>query len=129
MLGIAGYFVGRRALRKRRLARILRQAPAQQVRELFLFLMDRLGKIGFAVPEGVTLTEYASRSAAHMEAITAETGVALPAITQVYVRTAYGSAAPEDDDVESLVAFYRGFWKGARRHLGNIGYFFKSFKL
>ena len=126
---VVGYFVGRRAWRRRNLERILALPPREQAVQLYLFLLERLRRIGFSVPAGLTLAEYASSSARQMDMLTEETRVAFTDITQTYERCAYGKLEPSEEDVAPLVEYYLWFWKAARTQLGNFRYFFKSFRL
>ena len=129
MLGIVGYFVWRRVHRRRRLARILDKDPRAQAQELYLFLQGRLARLGFDVPPGATLAVYAASNDEPTALISHGSGTTLPEITATYVKGAYGCAQPTEEELAGLVAYYRNFWKGARAHLGNIRYFFKSFGL
>lgn len=126
---IVAYFVGRRLWRRRRLARMLSSEPRNQVTSLYLFILNRLSRLGFRVPVGMTLAEYAANSARSMDMLTEETRVAFADLTRSYEACAYGHFVPTEDDVVPFVAYYLAFWKAARTHLGTLKYFFKSFRL
>lgn len=126
---VVACFLLRRRRRTRRLKRMLAQEPSQQVESLYLFLLSRLERLGFAVPAGITLTEYARASAARMATIDDVTRVPFAELTRVYVATTCGDIAPAEEDIVPFVAYYLAFWKAARGYLGNIKYFFKSFRL
>ncbi|MDR3136554.1 MAG: DUF4129 domain-containing protein [Coriobacteriales bacterium] len=126
---IVAYFLGRRIWRKRRLTRILSLEPRAQVEALYLFELSRLARLGFKVPVGMTLSEYAANSARSMDMLTEETRVTFAHLTKRYEACAYGRSVPTEDDVVPFVAYYLAFWKAARTHLGNLKYFFKSFRL
>jgi hypothetical protein len=129
VLSIIAYFVGRRVWRRRRLERMLALEPRSQVVSLYLFALSRLRRLGFKVPAGMTLGEYAKGSARAMDMLTEETRVAFGELTETYEACAYGRCVPSEDEVLPFVAFYLSFWKAARTHLGNLRYFFKSFRL
>lgn len=126
---IAGYFLVRRVLRKRRLYSYLSLPPRAAAEKIYLFLLERLSRIGFKRPESSTLSEFATSSARQMDMLVSETGVPFGEVTQTYLDCAYGREEPDEEKLVPLVAFYLGFWKGARVHLGNMKYFFKSFRL
>lgn len=128
-LAVVAYFVGRRWWRTRRLRKIRELPPEQQVQALYLFLAKRLGRIGFAVPKGQTLLEFARNNAGAMEVLDTAAGASFSQATQAYVRVAYGEQAPTEAELACLVAYYQGFWRAARRQLGNVRYFVKSFRL
>ena len=128
--GIAAYFVLRRRARRARLERLLDAQPKDQLSGVYLFCLERLGRLGFRVPEGTTLSEYARTSARSMDVLTAETGVPFETVTRSYVEcSAYGGREVTDEDLVGAVAFYDGLWRGARSYLGNFRYFFRSFRL
>lgn len=126
---LVAYFVGRRARRVRRLKSMLALSPREQVEQVYLFLLERLRRIGLAPPEGATLSEFAGTNVRRMDIITEETRVPFTDITEVYQACAFGKEEPTEDDVVLLSSYYLSFWKGARSHLGNFRYFFKSFRL
>jgi hypothetical protein len=126
---IVAYFALRRLWRRRRLERMLSLKPAEQVEALYLFILGRLARLGFKVPAGMTLGEYASSSARAMDMLTEETQVAFTNLTAGYEACAYGRYAPSEDDVVPYVAYYLSFWRAARTHLGSLRYFFRSFRL
>jgi hypothetical protein len=129
ILAIVAYFVSRRAWRKRRLVRILAQEPRAQVESLYRFVLGRLGRLGFKVPAGMTLGEYATNAARSMDMLSTETRVSFEELTQTYEACAYGRYVPTEDEILPFVAYYLSFWKAARTHLGNLRYFFRSFRL
>lgn len=126
---IVGFFLGRRHLRKRRLARVMKLPEADQVAVLYPFFVKKLERVGISKAPGQTLREYAAANASTMAAFDAEAGVAYTALTEDYVAVAYGRVEPAEGASERLRAYYNGFWKAARRSLGNFKYFFKSFRL
>ena len=127
---IVAFFLLRRRRRFERLAKLLDAEPRAQVEGLYSFLLVRLGRIGFKVPEGQTLSEWSRGSARRMDTVCESTGVSFEDCTATYCEcAAYGQREPSQEEVDRLVAFYDGFWRGARAHLGNVRYFFKSFRL
>jgi hypothetical protein len=77
----------------------------------------------------MTLGEYANSSARSMDMFTEETRVAFGDLTKTYEASAYGRCVPTEDEIVPFVAYYLSFWKAARTHLGNLRYFFRSFRL
>ena len=129
VLAIVAYFLLRRRARMKRLRSILELEPAAQVEELYRFILTRLDRIGFAQPEGMTLIEFAQTSQRPMDMITEETGVPFVTLTRTYISCVYGGYEPTESDVVPFAAYYLRFWKAARTHLGNLKYFFASFRL
>lgn len=127
--GIVLFFVLRRRRRDERLIRMLAQEPSRQVSSIYLFLLSKLKMLGYDVPYGQTLTSFAKGRERSMDSLTLDTGVPFVALTDTYVRCAYGAHEPTEDEIVPFVAYYRGFWKAARSRLGNFKYFFKSFRL
>lgn len=127
---IIAYFLARRWYRGRRLEKFVSLPTSrEQVVQIYLFLMKNMARIGFPFPEGATLSSWSAASARAMDGLRASTGVPFATLTDVYVKCAYGAREPADDEVAFFVAFYDGFWKAAREHLGSLRYFFKSFRL
>jgi hypothetical protein len=126
---VAFFVILRRHRRKKRLDRFLSQEPLQQLESLYLFLLGRLGRIGFACPEGMTLTEFSRASAKRMAPLDAETRVSFAKLTDTYVARTCERTAPTEDELVPFVAYYLSFWKAAHRYLGHVKYFFKSFRL
>ncbi len=126
---IVGYFVGRRRWRIVRLARILNLEPRVQVIALYNFLFMRLARIGFKIPAGMTLAEYANATLESMDILNHQAHVAFDDLTATYEKCAYGNYDPTEDEVMPFVVYYLYFWKAAFKHLGPWRYFFKSFFL
>lgn len=129
LLAVVGYFVGRRRWRTRRLERIRALPPTQQVRALYLFLTPRLARVGFGIPNGQTPLEFAQGNVSAFSVLDAAAGASFLEATRAYVRVAYGKHEATQEEADCLVAYYQGFWKAARRQLGNLRYFFMSFRL
>lgn len=126
---IALAIVLRRRSRARRLARMLAQEPLQQMESIYLFLLRRLARMGFTVPAGMTLTEFAAAQQRRMAVLDAETGVSFARLTDVYVERTCARTEPNKDELAGFVAYYLGFHKAARAYLGRFKYFFKQFRL
>ena len=130
VLIIAGYFLGRRAWRARRLAAIRQLAPEQQAEKLYLFLVTRFGRIGLGMAPGQTVHEYALATASGMERFDTESGVAFSDLSDVYAQVAYGKDEHiTQESADKFTAYYRSFWKACRSYLGTFKYFLKSFRL
>ena len=128
-IALIAYFVGRRVYRTVRLNRIRKLPLNQQVEQLYLFIVKLFSRIGFAVPEGATLLEFARNNESSMEYFQKEAGVSFVAITEVYVACTYGQKEATQAQVDKFVLFYKSFWKAARKMLGNMKYLVKSFRL
>lgn len=127
---IAAFFVGRRWWRARRLAKFQSQGPTEQVRSIYLFLVDRFGRLGHPVPAGMTPTEYAAHNEASFRVFDKHAGGATFAdVTRAYVEVFYGNRAATPEEAARCSYYYEGLWKGARERLGAVKYFFKSFRL
>lgn len=129
VLAVIAFFVVRRIMRTRRLERMLSKEPAEQVEEMYLDLLGKLSRIGFTVPVGMTLAEYAETSKRSMDMLTEETQVAFDGLTATYCACVYGNHVPTEDEVVPFAAYYLRFWKAACTQLGNFKYFFRSFRL
>jgi hypothetical protein len=126
---IVAYFYARRYVRHKRLLQMLGETPEIQVIEIYRFVLGRLNSLGFKVPSGMTLGEWAQTSARAMDMLCAETQVAFSELTKTYEACVYGRYVPSEDEVLPFVGYYIKFWKAARTHLGNVRYFFKAFRL
>lgn len=130
LLLLLAYFLLRRWYRARRLERFLLAGDAgEQAGSIYLFLLGKLSLLGFSVPTGSTLAEYARDSKQGMEPIRLETRVPFSYLTEVYAKVAYADYQPTEDELAAFVGYYLRFWKAVRRYLGNVRYFFKSFRL
>ena len=129
LLIIVGYFVERRLHRNRRLKRYQALEPRQQATAIYCFLADNFGRLGMGVPDGQTTLEYAAGVNESMRYFNAAAGVDFKEIAGLYSAVAYGDREIGDDDLNLFARYYKAFWKGARKHLGNVKYFLKSFKL
>ncbi len=126
---VAAYFVARRAYRTHRLKTILAKKPAEQVKQLYNFELKCLGKLGFSVPKGATLNEYAHNSTREFEVITSVCRVPFSTLTKTYNACTYGRHTPTESEIVPFVTWYLNFWRAAYKQLGPIRYFFKSFRL
>ncbi len=122
------YFLGRRAWRRRRLARAMNAGPRAAVLTLFPYLLGLLAKLGFGLAPGRTLTEHARLNSETLAHYTVD-GVSFAAITAAYERAAYSEEPVPEEDAEQLAAFYLNFWRATRQHLGTRRYFLKSWRL
>ncbi len=126
---IACLFALRRRRRIKRLEALLDAPPADQARGIYQFLLSRMGRIGFSVPKGFTLLEFAQSQSGRMAVFDAQAGASFVDLTRAYEQMTFGSFVPTDDDIVPFVAYYLAFWKAARAYLGNFRYFLKSFRL
>ncbi len=126
---IAALFALRRRRRITRLRALLAADAPDQARGIYQFLLSRFSRIGFTVPPGFTLSEFARAQSSRMAIFDAAAGVPFVELTRVYEEITFGSRVPTDDDIVPFVAYYLAFWKASRTYLGNFKYFFKSFRL
>ena len=129
ILAIIAFFVIRRIMRTRKLEQMLSKDPKEQVVGMYLDTLRKLSRLGFKVPAGMTLAEYARSSARAMDMLTEETRVGFDNLTATYRACVYGNYVPTEDEIVPFAAYYMRFWKAARTQLGNFKYFFKSFWL
>lgn len=129
VLVVAAYFVGRRVYRGMRLNRFRRQGAEREVESVFLFLMERYGRLGIAVPPGQSLAEFGLSSGAAMAPFDRAAQVRFADLVSDYAATVYGAQPVTGEGVSRAEALYRSFWKGARRKLGSLRYFAASFRL
>ena len=126
---IVAYFVGRRVLRKRRLARVQQMPVSEQVKELYLFFVNRFERLGIRIAPGQTLGDYAVANAATMEQFDREAGASFASLTQDYIAAAYGNQELGEASSRKFADYYNAFWKACRRKLGAPRYLLKSFRL
>lgn len=126
---IVVYFVARRVYRGVWLRRIQKLPYDEQVSQIFLFLIGKFERIGISVPEGMTLSEFARNNQETMSFFTKLSGVSFVALTDAYVSSVYGKREMTALNAEQFAHFYKSFWKAARKKLGNLRYFVKSFRL
>ncbi len=126
---IALYFVLRRVMRTRRLASFRELGADAEYRAVFLFLIDRFRRVGLSIPAGQTVLEFGVSAANATHYYDEQAGVPFTNLTEGYSRSVYGKKPVADADVGHAEAYYRGFWKAARKQLGNFKYFIKSFRL
>lgn len=130
VLLVAAYFVGRRWWRAHRLAQFQSQGPTEQVRAIYLFLVDRFGRLGHPVPVGMTPAEYAAHNEHSFRVFDKYGGGASFAdVTRSYAEVFYGNREATPEEAARCSYYYEGLWKGARERLGTVKYFFKSFRL
>ena len=129
LLLIVGYFVGRRLWRTRRLNKYMMLPPKERIAAIYSFVLERLGRIGHALPEGMTLREYCIHNKGTFEEYEQLAGCSFATVTNSYMQAAYGKAKPSGAEVADVAKFYNSFWKFARKQLGSFKYFFKSFRL
>lgn len=128
-LALAAFFVGRRIWRAKRLERYVSRGSRQGVIAIYTFLVSRLARLGMGIPRGETLLDFAESTAATLGRIDAVTGVKFANLTKTYVGVVYGEEAVKEQQIEEFKRYYEGFWKASRSYLGNVKYFFKSFRL
>ena len=126
---IVAYFVLRRAWRTRRLNQMRALGPEGEFEQLFLYLIGKFERVGVRVPEGQTMLEFGTSSEAAMYYYNKQSGIEFKDLATSYATMVYGVTPVSDEDVSKMESFYTGFWKAARKQLGNVKYFFTSFRL
>lgn len=129
VLLILAYFLGRRWWRKHRLEKMRALGPEEQFQQLFLFLLVRFKRLGIPVPAGQTLLEFGASADTVVEPFNTQSGVKLSELAANYSAVVYGKGTLQEGAVEDIEAYYTSFYKAARDYLGNVKYFFKSFRL
>ena len=129
ILAIIAYFVLRRSWRVHRLNQMRALGPDGEFEQVFLFLIERFRRVGIRVPEGQTMLEFGVSSAGAMHWYNEESKENFADLCASYTTMAYGTRPVTDGDVSAIETFYTSFWKAARKQLGNVKYFFKSFRL
>ncbi len=130
VLAIVLYFILRRVRRNRRLTKFEDLGGGDEEYEAtFLFLLDRFRRVGVAIPAGQTMREFAVSSATAVRYQDEAAGVKFADLAESYSDMTYGNREVTDEDVSKIQKYYRSFWKGCRKQLGNFRYFFKSFRL
>ncbi len=123
------YFMGRRAVRSRRLTKLEARGNNEMAEGLYLFILSRYRRLGDAIPQGATVEEYANRNADAFRYFDTESGVEFQELSAIYAARVYGDKDVSDEQADLFARYYRSFWKAARRKLGNVQYFFKSFRI
>ena len=126
---IVAYFLGRRKRRARRLARVRQLPPSEQVAQLYPFLVNKLARLDIVKAPGQTLADYAVANAATMEQFDTAAGVTFAEVTKDYAAVVYGGYELDQEAADRAGAYYNAFWKACRHKIGNVKYFFKSFRL
>ncbi len=129
VLLILAYFLGRRWWRKHRLEKLRALGPEEQFQKLFLFLLVRFKRLGIPVPAGQTMIEFGASADTAVEAFNTAAGVKLSELAGSYSALVYGKGTLSEDAIDHIEAYYNAFYKAAREYLGNVKYFFKSFRL
>lgn len=118
LLAIAAIVLIWRARREFRLRRISRYDNNYQARYLYEFLLSRFARLGLGKPENLGPYEYAMGfEEAHRPFVcfVDEKAVDFIAVTQVYVHAVYAGQEIKDEHVSCVTAYYRAFFKNARR--------------
>ncbi len=101
--------------------------PAQQVEQIYHRLHRRLPLLGMPGAGTDTPLEYARRIQRHT-AVLDEEGASWLALSQCFSRLCYGGIAPEPEELEAFVAYYRSFYRQAPRLCG-FHYLWRQFRL
>jgi hypothetical protein len=126
---IVGYFVLRRAWRTQRLNQMRALGPDGQFEQMYLYLLGKFGRLGMRVPHGQTMLEFAKSVESTIYPFENASGVKFADLAQSYTKLAYGIKPVSEQDISNIEAFYKSFWRAARKYLGNVKYFFTSFRL
>ncbi len=123
------YFILRRVRRGSRLKKAQQQSADGEYEQVFLMLLDRFKRVGVSVPPGQTMREFATSSATAMRYQNEASGVEFSDLATSYSDMVYGARDIDEEHVSKIEKYYRSFWKGCRKQLGAVRYFFKSFRL
>lgn len=129
LLLVLAYFVGRRLWRRARLNRLRIQGANGELEGIFLFLMGRFERLGITVPSGQSLAEFSRSSEAVIAPFGRAAGADFALLVDDYAASKYGAQPVTGEGLLRAEAFYRSFWKGARRCLGAPRYLIASFRL
>lgn len=127
--GIVMYFIFRRQNRMFKLMWMQKLGAYAEAPILYKSIMRKLKRLGIEPAPGQTLTDFAKANEEHMRYFNEASKESFREITEAYVRSVYGAAPFDANDIYKMERFYTSFWKGAFKHLGPIKYFFKSFRL
>lgn len=127
---VAGVIALRRRLRNRRFQKLLAADGRAGMEGLYLFFMRRFKKLKLPVPANQTLLEFLQASKAAYERFEdPQQEVRLAQLTDAYIGVVYGGQPFVDGHRELFSAYYREFYKNARRYVGRVRYCFKFFVL
>lgn len=130
---ILAAIAAKKGLRRRRYNRMTSGDSETAASNLYLFFLDRMEKMKVARPDAMGLAEFARDFAPTFKAFEGDAQSdeepAFTALTDVYMRTAYGKGTVSDDELRSFKDYYQSFYKNARRRIGGVRYLFKFFKM
>lgn len=118
----------RRFCRKRRLDRLTRGEPREQVIGLYRFYLKKFGRIGCPRAPSQTEWEYAARYGEQL-APYLKGGPSLEEMTALYMDARYGGLPVSEADCRSLAGLYPVFLRNYRELTGRIRYLTKYFVL
>ena len=116
----------KRLLRRRWYAGVVAKPNDEQVREFYLFFLERFRRLKIVRPQGQTLAEFTRNyddKFAYFER-TAPAGT-FGDLTQVYTGVVYGDAPASDEAATRFRDYYAAFYKNARGYVGRLRYLVK----
>ena len=128
ILLIIAAVVIKKLLRRRWIHKVQQKTPGEQIIILYGFFINRFRKMKIEKKGSETPYEFATRSAAQTSVFCGESGI-FDDITDIFVRTKYGSEPVKRADNERYLMFYRMFYKRCRKYLGTFRYILKFFIL
>lgn len=118
----------RRWLRKRRLERLTRGTPGEQVVGLYRFYLNKFARIGCPRLPAQTEREYTARYGEQLAPYT-EGGVSLERMTELYLDARYGGLPIQEADCRAMAELYPVFLRNYRTLAGRFRYLTKYFVL
>ncbi len=128
---IVGAILLRRSMRERRLAKIADKPASYQVWWIYQFLCGRFKRLKVERPETLTPMEFALGSQRRLVQFAQDTGsgVDFVRVTDIYLRSCFGGQTPTDQELSDVKAYYRAFFKNARRYVGNVRWIWKFWRI
>ncbi|MBQ9014635.1 MAG: DUF4129 domain-containing protein [Firmicutes bacterium] len=118
----------KRHLRKRWFRKLREGPPEEQVRQMYAFCLKKFRQLKIRPVKGETPYEFAARTADQL-ALFRRDCAGFMEITDAMVRLEYGGQEPAEEDLNSIAAFYRHFYRNLREHLGKVQYIIRYFVL
>ena len=132
LLVIALVIVARKLVRRHQFRKMTEVPNEEAVRNLYGFFLSRFAKLKIPHPQDMTPLEYCGNYKTMFDQFEAAGNADAPnfgSVTDLFVRTSYGSERMADEQVEVCKQYYRAFYKRACSYVGRIKYLYKFFVL
>lgn len=120
--------VTRSRLRKRRLNKLMRGSPQEQIIGLYRFYLSKFRHVGCPRGKQQTELEYLEQHADKLNRYLANQ-MDVRELTQLYLQARYGDIEPADGVCQQYAAFYPAFLRLYRKNSGRFRYLLKYFVL